>query len=434
MKIGFVVSFFDFRNDVRRLITEVLRNHPVVLFTSPSQVQLIKDHAPAGCEIRIIQERTNSLNGKFVRSRYRVARAIPASKQNFYLMESFKTGRLTGKKKIVAEAVTKLHRFLPNNYDYDAYLNDLRYSGETELHDIDGFVCFTEIADDYFMARMVRESFPLLTYVYSWDHPCKHTRFSRRSDHLAWNEGIKEDLIELQYIPEDKIKITGASQFCYIHEYLHQYREESSSMFDFKYVYFGCAIGIETLVPDEVDQIIKLADTLQATRPDLKLVVRPYPPLKNWSLYDRLYAHPAVVMDDDFRRKDRAVSQSSLMEKFIKLDHAEAFFHLGTTLGLECCFLSTPSFILDTSSASRDHVSVYNFTHQYQNDKYLMAAAPENHCKDWKQAASILADTSNPRYLRLNALVRKNNKIQSFQDLAIALSGFLESQVKRRGE
>ena len=428
MTIAFAVSFFDFRNDVRRVIAEVQRHHHVVLLTNRGQLADIERHAPAGCAVRLIEERAPGPANRLTRLRYRLRRAIPASEQNFYLMESFKAGRLTGNARRLAEWTTRLHRLLPASYGYDEYLDDLTYAGNTKLDDIDAFVCFTEIADDYLMARLVRERRPLVTYVYSWDHACKHTRFSRRSVNLVWNEDIGQDLVELQHIPREQIAVIGASQFCYIHEYRSRRQEFQDRIFDFPYVYFGCAIGIESLVPEEVEVALSLADALRDTRPDLKLVVRPYPPLRNWSLYDRLYAHPTIVMDDDFRQTDRAVRQEDLMSKFVKLDQAAAFFHLGTTLGLECCFLDTPSFILDVNPDNGQPVSTYHFTHQYQNEKYLMERAPLNHCRSWDQLRTILGEVETGRYRELNHLVQTGEPLQSFSDFATRLTALAASR------
>ena len=50
MKIGFVVSFFDFRNDVRRVIAEVAKQHEVIIFGRPENRDEILRHLPEGLE------------------------------------------------------------------------------------------------------------------------------------------------------------------------------------------------------------------------------------------------------------------------------------------------------------------------------------------------------------------------------------------------
>ena len=422
MTVGFVVTFFDFRNDVRRVVECVAQDHEVILFCQRKDREQVQTHAPAGTEIRLIKEEGHRFSDRLTRLKYRLRRAIPASTQNFYLMEAFKIGRMQGRNKRMGQAFYDLHRLLPNRYTYDQYLDDIRPLRQTDVSGVDAFVCFSEIADDAFLSRLINDGLPVLTYVYSWDHPCKHTRFSVRSQNLVWNQGLADDLHELQNVPRSNISVVGASQFCYVHEYLTEYRQTvTDKIFDFPYVYMGCAIGIESLVPDEVDVACELADVVARETPGLKLVVRPYPPLRNWSLYDRLYAHPAIVVDDDFRSKDRSVGQRALMEKFIKLDQAEGFFHLGTTLGLECCFTSTPSFMLDVRPDDGQAVNVYNFVHQYQNDKYLADAAPVNHALGWEKVGQILRRVGDPKYTELNALVQSQNNVQSFSSFTGAL-------------
>lgn len=57
MKIGFVVSFFDFRNDVRRVMAEVDKQHEVIIFGRPENRDEILRHLPKELEFRVIHER-----------------------------------------------------------------------------------------------------------------------------------------------------------------------------------------------------------------------------------------------------------------------------------------------------------------------------------------------------------------------------------------
>ncbi|NJC26109.1 hypothetical protein [Neolewinella antarctica] len=431
MTLGFIVTFFDFRNDVRRVIRELDYEHEVILFCRQRDIDRVQNHIPDGVEIRVIKEEGSRLKDRLTRMRYRITRAIPKSTQNFYLMEAFKNGRLRGLPSQKAKAFYHLHRTLPNNYTYDAYLNDIEPLGGTDISRINAFVCFSEIADDALLARLLGEGHAVLTYVYSWDHPCKHTRFSTRSQNLVWNTGLADDLCELQGVPRKNITVLGASQFCYIYEYLNEYKQNvTTKIFDFPYIYMGCAIGIESLVPQEVDIAVELADLILQISPQFKLVVRPYPPLGNWSLYDRLYAHSAIEVDDDFRNSDMSVNQKAIIDKFVKLDQAEGFFHLGTTLGLECCFTSTPSFLLDVREDDGEIVNIFNFVHQYQNDKYLVKVSPENHAKGWEKTENILSNIENIQYLKLNKKVQDQNPLFTFAAFAKLLADELQGLSK----
>ena len=94
MKIGFVVHFFDFRNDVRRLITEVSKKHEVVLFVNQNQLDIIKNHQLLNTTIRVINEKKISKKNKILELLFYFFKKIPKSKSNFFLMESFKIGNI----------------------------------------------------------------------------------------------------------------------------------------------------------------------------------------------------------------------------------------------------------------------------------------------------------------------------------------------------
>ena len=64
MKIAFVVHFFDFRNDVRRLITEVAKNNEVVLFVKPNHLKEVESFELANTSIRVIDERLTTIKNR----------------------------------------------------------------------------------------------------------------------------------------------------------------------------------------------------------------------------------------------------------------------------------------------------------------------------------------------------------------------------------
>ena len=94
MKVGFVVSFFDFRNDVRKLIAEVAKLEEVILFVNSEHINLVKKFEIKGTTIREIQEKVPSLKNRIIQQLFYFFRYLPKSKQNFYLMERFKIANL----------------------------------------------------------------------------------------------------------------------------------------------------------------------------------------------------------------------------------------------------------------------------------------------------------------------------------------------------
>ncbi len=213
--------------------------------------------------------------------------------------------------------------------------------------------------------------------------------------------------------------VVGASQFCYIHEY--RQREVPAPERPYRYLYFGCAIGIADLVPDEVWLIQTLAEVLARTQPDWKLLVRPYPVLTDWALYDPLRQLPNVVFDEHFRTGDLSVQEGEIMKKYATIERAEAFFHLGTTMGLEACFTDTPSFILDFGYETTTGLSLYNFIHQYQNDRHLIDLAPQNAVTSAERLGEVLADLANPEFCQLNRQVQAQYALRSFAEFSKAI-------------
>ncbi|MBP9797307.1 MAG: hypothetical protein KBD42_14760, partial [Chitinophagales bacterium] len=208
-----MLSFFDFRNDIRRVIVEMSKLCEVVVFIRKEQVETVKKHLPENIEYRLIAERNNDILNSFLEKIFLLFRKIPKTKMNYYLMEEFKIGNIEdAKKQNKAYALLKLHRILPHIFSYDQYLKIIRSSEKTEISDIDTFLCLTEIYDDHLFSRLIKERKKVFVYVYSWDHACKHTRFSKKVNYLVWNEGIKADLANIQQIDSTLIQVVGATQ------------------------------------------------------------------------------------------------------------------------------------------------------------------------------------------------------------------------------
>ncbi|MEZ4900577.1 MAG: hypothetical protein R2822_01860 [Spirosomataceae bacterium] len=418
MKIGFVVSFFDFRNDVRRVIAEVAQQHQVVIFGRSEQREEILRHLPQGLEFRLINEKKNNFWNNLWLRLYILLRRIPKSRYNFFLMEFFKASLTSDPvlRKKNHQIVAWVRR-LPKIISYDFYLKRLDYQAATNLAGIDQFICFTAIADDFLMARLLAENHPVKVYVYSWDHACKHACFSKKTQYVCWNEPIRKDIIELQHIASTQVKVVGVSQFAYIDEF-RKLRPALPRTYPFEYVYFGCAIGVASLIEEEIKVVVSVAKILAQVRPDLKLVVRPYPVQSDWGVYDSLRFLPNVVLDDGFKTADLSVKKDHILEKFEKITSAQAFFHLGTTMGLEACFTNTTSFILDYGYISKEGLSLHGFIHQYQNERHLMALAPQNVVKSEEQLVQIFKNLSHLIYYELNQKVQSQYQIKSFQAFA----------------
>lgn len=432
MKLGLVVHFFDFRNDVRQWILSLAKWYDVVLFVRPQDFETLKSMSPPELEIRLVKEKKQCLWNRFWELAFRFFGKLPASRQNFYLMEQFKISVIHGAEK--AKKVSRMLDFrmaLPGVLSYDAFLSQLVFTGETAISDIDHFVCFTELSDHYLIARLLAEKKSVLTYVYSWDHPCKHTRFSGRLQYLVWHKGIANDLMELQHIPSGNIRVFGATQMAYVDKWTAN-KEALARPFDYDYIYFGCAIGVPQLVHDELEIVKWVAEIMKQKTPHIKLVVRPYPVLKDWTHYEELKQLENVFIDDGFRSSQTnniSVSDDAIMEKFNKIHHAKAFLHLGTTLGIEAAYTDAPSVLLDMNEFNHPEatLNLHHFIHQYQNDKYLNLRQYPN-VVDSVAGLKRFFDRliQEPDSLRpYNRVVAANINPQSFDLLAKELGKFL---------
>jgi UDP-N-acetylglucosamine:LPS N-acetylglucosamine transferase len=110
------------------------------------------------------------------------------------------------------------------------------------------------------------------------------------------------------------------------------------------------------------------------------------------------------------------------MEKYIKIHFAEAFIHLGTTLGFEACFTGTPSVIIDFDYFQQDKslLSIKNFVHQYQNEKYLLLKNYPNVVHSEKELLQLLQELlqNKIKYLAYNKAVRDTTPLRKFEQFA----------------
>ncbi|GLU50660.1 hypothetical protein [Dyadobacter frigoris] len=366
MKIGVLAHYLDTRMDLRDLLDLLGHEHDIVAYIQESEAQKIGRLLP---DITVVPIPVFSGISRFFQLiwqyTYLLFGRLPASSNNYYLTEHIKLLNSSYRKwsKLIQASLLSLSKVSPKIISYDQYLDGLswlkmQFEFET---DIDVFVCFTEISNDWIFAKLIQENKPVWTYVYSWDHPCKMKTFSKRTNYLVWNEGIKEDLITLQQIESEKIQVLGATQFASIEQFLNAGKTGiENSPYNFPYIYLGFATGYDALARQEVKYCHQVTDILKATLPDWKLVIRPYPFQKNITIYKLLTTLPNVIFDDSISSND----------KFLTIKNASAFLHFGTTMGYEAMYFDTPSFLLAIADQKKDAL-LHGFVHQYQNDKYL---------------------------------------------------------------
>jgi len=429
MKIGVLAQYLDTRNDIFEILNILRVEHEIVIYVRQTDLGKIRITIPSS--ITIVPICTFSTLSKLYlllwQYIYLVFGRIPASSYNYYMTENVKLQNPHMRKlqKIAQSTLVWLSKKSPHLISYDYYLSRLAFiKSPPRIHsDIDVFLCFTEIYHDWMFAQILEQKKPVWTYVYSWDHPCKMKTFSKKTKYLVWNAGIEKDLIELQNINPEQIYVWGASQFAEVHRFLNRknhYPEVNS--FAFPYIYLGCATGYDTLAEQEIDTCIQMALQLETVLPTWKLIVRPYPFLKNQALYQKLSGSRNVVIDQNTYCEKQEITN----DKFFKILHSKAFFHFGTTMGYEAGYFKTPSFLIDLNDRKS---ALHNFVHQYQNDKYLNGDG-NNVIKSYSELISVLSaiSESHPDKVFSNHKLQQTMTLQSFEQLARQLIHFMQDE------
>lgn len=374
MKLGIVIQHYDARNDVRELVELLASDHDVVLFGHEQKLRDIS----APCEKRAFRQHKRFTDRIWLQL-FNLFGELPASRNNFLITELFKLCKLSPLRRWIASTRLRLRMHLPSLLSFDFLLDRLAGCDSTPVEDIERFLVITELSSPAFLARVLDVGIPVDAYVYSWDHACKHVTFSKRVDRwLVWHEGIADDLVELQGLPRERIPVVGATQLAYIHEYLRRPELRAPKRHD-RYVYYGCGVGFVDMAQQEAKLIGFLADTLRDVDPEVVLLVRPYPMLADTEFFQALRQKPNVEFDEDYRpgRNDRSLSRDAIFSRLNLQEHAAAFVHCGTTMGLEGAYFDCPVLFLDLrdfdyGAPSRSFMHLRRFIHQYHNERYMI--------------------------------------------------------------
>jgi len=427
MKLGVMLQYWDTRNDVRLLVEELARQHQVVLLTQENDRKLFKD---SPWPVRYMRKRS-WFWPRFWSYIFMFFGHVPRSQSNYYVDEYFKLESLTPRQRLRMRLVLDLSRILPKFFSFDAYARLLAPQVQVELTDLDALLVVTEICDPGTLGRALTLGKPTAAYVYSWDHAPKHKRMSRHLDwYFTWNAPVGDDLVELQDVPTERIRPVGSTQLAYVQSYM-QNPTARQRQIPYDYVYFGCATGSPQFVRQEVRIIAWVADTLQKIAPNVKLLVRPYPFLGDWTLYEPLRALPNVVFDDEYRQgaTSRALTPDMIVKKFNRLEHARAFVHLGTTLGFECAYFDTPMLFLTPGDFDfglpRNHrMHLLNFFGQYHLKKYLqLEQYPSVVTQKATLPAALTTALESPRaLLPYNEEIRAVTPLKTIPEIVDAMS------------
>jgi len=427
MKIGVFAQYIDTRQDIVEVIRRLALKHEIVVYARQTDIDKFNTVLSEKITVSQIPDFSGYIKIFMLvwQYLYLLLGQIPDSRYNYYMTEKIKllNPGLKYNQRIISKILLTLSKITPDFISYDQYLDGLlliKNSSKTPF-DIHVFLCFTEIYHDWMLTQILSQNKPVWIYVYSWDHPCKMKTFSKRAKYLVWNEGIKNDLIDIQNINPEKIFVLGATQFAYIDAFwAAKSKPQYPALIDSPYVYLGCATGYDRLANQEIKYCVQIAALLLEILPKWKLVVRPYPFLKNTQVYHPLSCYSNVILDT-------VRNHNSRHEKFEKIRDAKAFFHFGTTMGYEAAYFETPSFLIDLADSVKDSL-LNGFVHQYQNDKYLNQPAGSNVIKSKEELATVLINISGKKAdLYHNKNLRKTMKLQSFDLLSDKLMTLIQT-------
>ena len=378
-KLGILINHYDARNDVRDLVEELSKRTNVVLISSDKDLRL---PVPQGVEVRYLKAAHHAR--RWIWSRiFRWFGRLPKTRENYRINELFKFGRLSWARRIVANAQLALQMMMPRVISINFYMDRVAKCDQTPLDDISEFLLFTEFSDVPVTARICNSGRPSWGYLYSWDHPCKHTVLTDRlTGYMAWNARLVDDLVLLQEIPRLKCHVVGATQLAPIASFLISNgdgREAVSGLEGRPYFYFGCGTGYPNLVREEVALLEKLADAIAIEFPQHLLLVRPYPMFNDDSFMGSLRKRPNVRMDDGYRSRQagRGLAGTDVSARLLAQSRCDAFLHVGTTMGFEGAYLGTPTVFINLATAEdATGANLSTFAKQYHVQKYLCGDYP----------------------------------------------------------
>lgn len=249
--------------------------------------QLVSRYLIPGMSYRLIDEYIPTKSNIALTRLFLLFKQLPKSKNNYYLSETYKAEALSdSKQQKKAHAILSIQQKLPHFYAYDTYLQSIKYSCKTNLRGIDKMIVFTEIYDDFYMRDYYTSKLQLIhMYIAGITHAnmsvfLKGQLFSLEQWHCRRPSTITTNSCF-------KYCHFGSTQLGYIHQFKSQPRTPKP---EHTYFYYGCGIGLSSMVEQEIEVIELLSDCINEVSPTAVLFVRPYPNFNNWDMYKRLLA------------------------------------------------------------------------------------------------------------------------------------------------
>lgn len=422
--VGIILNHISLRSDIRLLINELSVTYHVVLFGERNDYYLLDC---GQCDFRQTKILSNNflanLRNRILRFLYFFFGNLPKTRKEY---DDYQVRMIHKLETIQIKKALKKHRIkmiLPHFFSFDLYLKLLKPS-KCRVSDIDYFIAFTDLNTDSLLSKIIKEKKRLLVYVHSWDHIPKFTRFLKKNvEYITWNKLIKDDLVNIHGIDENKIYTVGTSQFYFIKDYFESRNIKKTSKLS-KYIYFPCSFGYPIVANQEVKIIIFLSEILMKVDRDIKIVVRAYPMLKNWKIYGQLSGLENILFDDFEITGDVILDKDKHLYKTAMIDNALAVFHTGTTIGLEASYFDTPVIYLNINDLeygilkpNQNHIqhswNQYHLKKYYLLPKYISVVQEKGRVKD---IIYMLLNNDKTELLKYNQLLRTYSPLMSISE------------------
>jgi len=278
----------------------------------------------------------------------------------------------------------------------------------------------------YPAARAKKLGYIVYDLIYSWDNPYKDSFLPNIYDkYLVWNEEMKNDLNRLHKIELNKQTTINPVQF----DYLENLPEEcinftSNTTYKFinenkrEYYLYVFSVGLSAMF-QEIELVEHIADILYKVNPDAKIFARPYPNCFNdMKYYYALEERPNIYVQKDVP-PGMIQNNDTIVLKKLLLKYAKAVINLGTTMGLEASFFSTPiiqiRYLPSSIKYSDNKLERYaDLDYQMKNDhlkKYLYKEEYINVVKNEMELQNIFIDLTNDNFNKYTSYTRYLKKI-----------------------
>lgn len=434
-RLGVILQYYNSRNDLPILLDHLAQHWDLVLFARKQDLDLVT----SDFEKRAIPPLPRTLSNRFQKFVYQAAGNIPSSKQNYRFWNKRRIGQ---QKKLSAKIrlgiLLQIRMLFSGLVPFDKYMSKLTLDRSTKVDDVDAFFAMSDVYDINFMAQALETNKPFVNYIYSWDHVGKYHSFSKQvSRHMTWHKGITQDLCELHKIDPAIVNEIGSTQLTIVENYISANGNRKTNSKQAPYVYYAGTMGYPEAITQEMNAVKFLANTMARVAPDTKLVVRPYPNSKMFSLYNELANLPGLELENVKVSGNRIeFLKDTAEEKYSKIKNASLVVHMGSTIGLEAAYFDTPvvhlameDFDYGIPTSSPQHIS--HTLAQRHLQKYMLHSQERNVVRQSDDLSSFVRDAlDNPEnFLKYNNELTSHIPLRSMTELAQELTDLTEQLI-----